>query len=274
MSMMREGKDGEGALGEYERATKKHGFGKWDTASGGLPITLPFCLFGVISISQFLFQMILHRNSQKADQHNWLPHHHNILHSPALLLRLTDLMGINMNLNSRMPGQKNPPRLFFSNSTSWHDAMLRFERRLSQVTKKEIVIKSKGKKMFTRRVVKHWNTDPERLWNLSSCRISKFVRTRSSMTWSNSEISSALSRSLDHVASRGPFQPQFFYKAVILNLLFFQTGKNNTKSCDAFSKAKFFFHTTKLFNIFVCIKSCRNCVLMVTFIVIPSKSNK
>lgn len=103
---------------------------------------LSLCLFGVISISQFLFQMIFHRNSQKANQHNWLPHHHNILHSPALLLWLTDLTGINMNLNSRMPGQENPLCVFFSNSASWHDAMLWFERRQSQVTKKEILITS------------------------------------------------------------------------------------------------------------------------------------
>lgn len=44
-----------------------------------------------------------------------------------------------------MPGQENPSCLSFSNLTAWHDATVWFERRRSQVTKKEILIKSKGK---------------------------------------------------------------------------------------------------------------------------------
>jgi len=129
------------------------------------------CLSGAISISQFLFQLILHRNSEKANRHNLLPHPRNILHFPALPLQLTDLMGINRNLNSRMSGQENPPCLCFSSSTSWYDAVLWFERRRSQVTKKENLIKCKRKKVFTKTAVKHWDRDPERLWNLQNFKI-------------------------------------------------------------------------------------------------------
>jgi len=81
------------------------------------------------------------------------------------------------------------------------------QRQCAQAETQKVLLEHQETLFFTVRVTKHWDRLPEKLWSLHPWRQSKANWTSS---WAACSRWPCLSRELDQLNSRGPFQPQPF----------------------------------------------------------------